>query len=353
MEEPERRAYEPLRGFDGWRDVNPSSDRWDAVVSFVGEVRGEDVDFKWLNGPLRASAYQSGAVEGLHAGDRGLTITLMKAVSNWQAQVREVDEGDEVDTVAFIEAGYDALELALDVATNDRPVTEAWLRELHEVVCRLQQTYLVTTPTGRSQRQLLPKGEYKRDDNHVLLPGGEMLMFAPAQEVRPEMARLVATLGSEEFAAAHSVVQAAFAHHALTHIHPFADGNGRVARTLASVYLLRSVSLPFFMFVDQKPRYLEALDEADAGRVSQFVTFVLERVEDLFASSWSRSACRTRSATETSRSPNGALDWMRPPRLPEPSTPRSTARRSDIGCDQREQSRPPRACGPISLTSLS
>ena len=45
----------------------------------------------------------------------------------------------------------------------------------------------------------------------------------------------------------HPAVQAAYAHYALTAIHPFADGNGRLARTVASVFLMRSAGVPLFL----------------------------------------------------------------------------------------------------------
>jgi Fic family protein len=53
------------------------------------------------------------------------------------------------------------------------------------------------------------------------------------------MARLVAELGSERFIKAHPIAQASYTHYCLAAIHPFADGNGRVARAVASTYLYR------------------------------------------------------------------------------------------------------------------
>jgi hypothetical protein len=76
-------------------------------------------------------------------------------------------------------------------------------------------------------------------------------------------------------------MQAAWAHYALVAIHPFADGNGRVARALASVFLYRRPGVPLVIFADQKDTYLDALEEADAGRPVDFLHFILDRVADV------------------------------------------------------------------------
>jgi hypothetical protein len=71
------------------------------------------------------------------------------------------------------------------------------------------------------------------------------------------------------------VVQAAFAQHALTAIHPFADGNGRVARALASVFLYRAARIPLLLYSDQKYEYYDVLEEADAGKPEKLLEFFL------------------------------------------------------------------------------
>jgi hypothetical protein len=91
---------------------------------------------------------------------------------------------------------------------------------------------------------------------------------------------LVDELSSEEFSSASPVLQAAYAHYAFVCIHPFADGNGRVSRALASVYLYRDPGIPLVIFADQKPGYIDALELADSGESAAFVQFVTERAID-------------------------------------------------------------------------
>ncbi len=60
-------------------------------------------------------------------------------------------------------------------------------------------------------------------------------------------------------------------------IHPFADGNGRVARALASVFTFRELSLPILILVENRSQYLTALRAADRGEHQEFVDFMLDR----------------------------------------------------------------------------
>src|SRR4029077_10972801 len=87
----------------------------------------------------------------------------------------------------------------------------------------------------------------------------------------------VEQLRSPQFSTAHPVVRAAYAHYGLAAIHPFADGNGRVARALASAYLYATSSIPLVVYLDQREEYLQALEAADAGSFSAFVNFIFER----------------------------------------------------------------------------
>ena len=94
------------------------------------------------------------------------------------------------------------------------------------------------------------------------------------------MQRLVTELRSPEFITAHPAIQAAYAHYGLVVVHPFADGNGRVARALASVFAYREMSMPIVILTEQKDLYLDALEAADSGEYQQFVHFMTDRMLD-------------------------------------------------------------------------
>ena len=113
--------------------------------------------------------------------------------------------------------------------------------------------------------------------NHVERPDGKIHSYAPVDLTPAEMNRLVSELQSDAFLAAHPVLQASYAHYALTVVHPFADGNGRVARALASVFTYRSNRIPLLILVDTRAEYISALEAADKGTYPPLVDFVAER----------------------------------------------------------------------------
>jgi len=220
----------------------------------------------------RAAATDTGAIEGLYTVDRGFTFSVATEAATWQAMLDE--KGAE--TRQLIEAQIKAYELVLDVATQTKPITEALIRRIHEEACAPQETYTVYTEAG-PQQQRLPKGKYKTQPNHVITEDGQIHAYSPVDMTGNEMHRLIEALKSPTFQSMHPVNQAAYSHYALVAIHPFADGNGRVARALASIWLYRAASVPFLVLDDQKRGYIASLVAADQGDQQRFVRFAYRR----------------------------------------------------------------------------
>ncbi|HET6311670.1 MAG TPA: Fic family protein [Candidatus Nitrosotalea sp.] len=277
-------TYTPIPPFNEWKmlDVNRAllevQAAWDAAVAFVERRRAtanSDDLRQAVGAAMRAAALDTGAIEGMYEVDRGFTISVALQTIAWQAALSEIG----ANVPALFAAQLAAYELALDVATKKLPITEAWIRRLHEVICAPQDTYKVLTKIGWQERDLV-KGHYKDEPNHVRLLGGGVHAYAPVLQTPAEMHRLVEELSSTDFEKAHPALQAAYSHYAFVAIHPFQDGNGRVARALASVYLYRAASTPLLIFSDQKDDYFEALAQADRGDGAAFLEFVVDRATD-------------------------------------------------------------------------
>jgi Fic family protein len=272
--------YQGLPPFAAWAGASIPTDLWQQAGAILAERKASvppDILAELVEQAMRTAAIDTGAIEGLYEVDRGFTFSVAAMASAWQAEITE-EKGPDV--AALVLAQRRAYDLALDAATAETPLSEAWIRRLHEVVCAAQHAYPVRTSQG-PQFHELPKSTYKRYPNHIRKADGREHAFSPVTDTPAEMHRFVEVLRSKEFQDAHPVIQAAYAHYALATIHPFADGNGRVARVLASVYLLRATSLPLVIWADQKADYLDALAAADEGRSQRFVDFVLSQAVDL------------------------------------------------------------------------
>jgi len=269
-------AYAPFPPFRDWPSDSPYLERWDISCERF-KVAAEEVDEadeeafdRAREIAMRAAAFDTGAIEGLYSTNRGLTFTVAEQSAAWEQKI----EAQGPDARALFEAQLRAFELVLDHVTNNLPeITQAWIRRIHEETTSAQESYVVHTPVG-PQRQALPQGEYKAHPNHVRTSSGDIHAYAPVASTQSEMERFLAELQRPEFKKAHPIVKASYVHYAFVAIHPFADGNGRVARALASIFTYREASVPLLILNEHRDTYFEALAQADRGNPQPFVDFI-------------------------------------------------------------------------------
>lgn len=108
---------------------------------------------------------------------------------------------------------------------------------------------------------------------------GASFMPPPSKEVRPRVLDLLQWLKANPDELTPIELAAVF-HHRFVQIHPFTDGNGRVARLLMNVILMKH-GYPFIANITYRDRakYLKTLYDADSGNVSAFVNFIARSVE--------------------------------------------------------------------------
>ncbi|MFT3743963.1 MAG: Fic family protein [Pyrinomonadaceae bacterium] len=77
----------------------------------------------------------------------------------------------------------------------------------------------------------------------------------------------------------NAVELAARFHHRFVWIHPFYDGNGRTARLLMNLLLMREGFPPAIILVNDRRKYYRALDAANDGNYDPFELFIAQAVE--------------------------------------------------------------------------
>jgi Fic family protein len=271
-------AYSPFPTFESWMEkTSVDTVHWNRYTASLDSQGGAspEVLSRARQIATRAAALDTGAIEDLYEVDRGFTYTVAFEISAWEASLAQ--KGEMVKSL--FEAQLHAYDYVLDLATRSEPISEASVRALHEEICRAQTTYRVMTAVG-PQDQPLPKGEYKILPNHVRTRKATNHSYAPVDATPSEMFRFVSELRSDKFLAAHPAIQAAYAHYCLVAIHPFPDGNGRVARALASAFTYRAICMPIVILVEHKAKYLDSLEAADRADYQSFVDFMLDRSLD-------------------------------------------------------------------------
>ena len=78
----------------------------------------------------------------------------------------------------------------------------------------------------------------------------------------------------------HPVKTAAFMHHKLVEIHPFTDGNGRVARLLTNLFLVKEGYPPIVLRKEERGKYYRFLRLADGGNLEPFANFIAKSVDE-------------------------------------------------------------------------
>ena len=155
-----------------------------------------------------------------------------------------------------------------------RPLTEADIRDLNRIILKEPFWKPASTADGHPTRKEIIPGQYKTSPNSVRTATGEMFYYASVEDTPPRMAALASWLQQELAAPTiHPVELAARLHYDFVRIHPFNDGNGRVARLLVNYVLMRAGYLPVIVRTEDKKNYLTVLQLADAGDIGPLIEY--------------------------------------------------------------------------------
>lgn len=139
-----------------------------------------------------------------------------------------------------------------------------------EKICAWQAAFF---PTGFSEGSQIEVGQYRTNEEHIVsgIFGREKIHYiAPSPEhVDEEMEHFLDWFNSQE--KNNSVIQSAIAHFWFVSIHPFEDGNGRLARILSDMLLARADKSEFRFYNissqinKDKKHYYDILEKTQHG----------------------------------------------------------------------------------------
>ncbi len=251
-----------------WKERKTALEKDGAYKEFIKKLKRE-----W--------AIETGIIERLYTWDRGVTEVLIEQgiESSIIAHRGGVSQSDAEHIQTLINDHLGIVEGLFGYIKGEEPLTEHFVRGLQAQFTAHQDYTEAVTESGDLIRVTLQKGQYKTLPNNPRRPNGEMHSYCPPELTKDEMEALIRMYREAE--GTHTPeLKSAWLHHRFTQIHPFQDGNGRVARALASLVFLREGLFPLVVREADRKEYIGALEIADAGNLGPLVTFFARRQRD-------------------------------------------------------------------------
>lgn len=204
----------------------------------------ENLTVEWI--------YNSNAIEGSTLTLRETELILQQGITIGGKSLREHFE---------VINHRDAIEYVEHLAHTAEPITPFHVRQIHQLVlARIDDENA---------------GRYRRTNVRI---GGAAHIPPDAFLIAQEMDAWGEWLETMAVAL-HPVDRAALAHHRLAAIHPFVDGNGRTARLVMNLLLLRAGYPPTVILRANRVQYYRVLAQADRGKDAPLTNFVGRAVE--------------------------------------------------------------------------
>ena len=224
-----------------WNALQPLSDRDREMLS-----RRFTIDFNYNSNHIEGNTLTYGQTE----------ILLMFGKIVGEADVRDVHE---------MTASNVGLKMMKEEALlKEIPLTQHFIRTLHKTLLREDYTVYRTLPGGVQTSYVIHAGQYKTRPNSVITRYGDQFEYATPEETPALMSDLVDWYNDAERSGKFTPIElAAIFHYRYIRIHPFEDGNGRIARLMVN-YILTRHDYPMIVVRSRKKKeYLEALHRTD------------------------------------------------------------------------------------------
>lgn len=229
--------------------------------------------------------YNSNHIEGntLTYGQTELLLLFGKVVD--AANMKDLED---------MKASNVGLNMMQEQAASEYPMTETFIRQLHQTILREDYTVYRQLPGGQQTSYVVHAGVYKTRPNSVITRSGERFEYASPEETPALMTDLVSWYQEEEQKVELTLAElCALFHYRYIRIHPFEDGNGRIARLLVNFILTRHHYPMIVVKSADKENYLNALSicdgfvgtspsegaHADISKIAPFVEYIEKCME--------------------------------------------------------------------------
>ena len=231
-------------------DINSIYDQWKALLPLSAKKQAQlsrkfTVEYNYNSNHMEGNTLTYGQTE----------LLLLFGKVSGDAEMKDFEE---------MKASNVGLKMMTEVAKEKMPLTETFIRQLHHTLLRNDYTVHTTLPGGLQSSYVVHAGSYKTRPNSVITRYGDRFEYASPEETPALMNDLVNWYNKAENSEKYSPVElAALFHYRYIRIHPFEDGNGRIARLMVN-YILSRHDWPMIVVRNRdKQAYLEALHSSD------------------------------------------------------------------------------------------
>jgi len=270
------RLWKPIELGNNWKECDTSilddiSSSWFERRKKLREDSGEYADF--LNRLKREHSIETGVIERLYDLNQSVTETFIN-----DGFIKSIlSHGDtnipDDDLFSHLNDHLDSVNFVFDVVKEDRPMSNSFIKELHQLLTRNQKHAEGRDQFGNRLAIELLKGQYKITENNPTREDGTKILYCPPEHVASEMDNLI-SIYNNNIKTWNPLIMATWFHHAFTTIHPFQDGNGRMARLLTSLIFIKHGYFPFTVLrKEAKVRYIAALEKADNEEPQNLVSY--------------------------------------------------------------------------------
>jgi len=226
--------------FAQWQKLQPISERKQQLLS-----RTFTVEYNYNSNHIEGNSLTYGQTE----------ILLLFGKVSGEGDLKDFNEMKASDV---------GMKMMTAEAMEKFPLTQNFIRQLHKTLLREDYTVYRNLPGGGQTSYTIHAGCYKTRPNSVITRYGDRFEYASPEETPALMTDLVDWYNEAEQSGKYTPVQlAALFHYRYIRIHPFEDGNGRIARLMVN-YILAKHGYPMIVVRSRKKdTYLEALHQTD------------------------------------------------------------------------------------------
>ncbi|SLM32139.1 hypothetical protein MTBBW1_60039 [Desulfamplus magnetovallimortis] len=162
---------------------------------------------------------------------------------------------------------------------ENRSISQGLIKEMNALLLSGVKYTPAISQSGQKIKKPANPGKYKVHPNHVLQTDGTIHFYTAPVHVADEMENLCRWI-DENIYSRHPLVIASITHYNMVRIHPFDDGNGRGARILMNLVLIKKGYPVAIIKNENRRKYLTTLNQADNGDIMPFIKFIADALID-------------------------------------------------------------------------